>query len=303
MKTLWFYSVNCLKNALMLLCPGLIIRLRKPTGTGNGCLDSDERAVLDYAESVFEKYVRVAGGAKKKEFLAGKTVLELGPGDTCATALFFLAHGADKVICCDRFPLMQDRAKNTRIAKMILGRLAEAEQQTLRERIAFDIRGNLCWDTEKLQYLCDRHGRIALPAACVDLVVSNAVLEHVDRLDGLFENVTRVMKPGAVMVHAADLGSHQMHISNPLDFMSIPQVLWVLMTSHRGAPNRLRKSDYERLLRDNSFEAVKIEVTDRFDQKDVDAFVTRYRAGERAFSHEDLSCESILFYARKPVCE
>lgn len=295
----FFYLKNIIKNMLMLICPNLIIQLRQPTGTGNQHIDSDLNASIDYSRDVFEKYLYFLAVKDFPSFLQGKTVCELGPGATLTVALLFLAYGALRVLCFDRFPLVQNRQKIKLIAERLLEILPEEQKANLQKVIAFDVQGNITWDNSRLCYLHNKKETVAIKEGTVDLVVSNAVLEHVSDLEGLFREMSRIMNPGAVMVHAADLGPHQLDFNTPLDFLAIPEWQWKLMTSHRGAPNRARKSHYEILLQKYCFEILKFEVTERFTQTDIDMITTRVPLLRETISMEDLSCRSILFSARK----
>jgi len=295
----YFYFKNIVKNMLMLICPNLIIRIKQPTGTGNHHIDSDLEASVNYSRDVFQKYLYFLAVKDFPSFLHGKTVCELGPGDTVTVALLFLAHGASRVICFDRFPLVQDKQKNKLIANRLLEILPEERKAYLQKNISFDAQRNITWDNSRLCYLHNKKETIAITEGTVDLVVSNAVLEHVSDLEGLFREMSRTMKPDALMVHAADLGPHQLYFNTPLDFLTIPEWRWKLMTSHRGAPNRARKSHYEILLKKYCFKILKFEVTERFTQTDIDMITTRVPLLRETMSREDLSCRSILFSARK----
>lgn len=283
----------------MLLFPRFIIRLRKPTGTGNCYVDGDVSASAAYSRSVHEKYLRFLQAQDSASFLQGKTILEIGPGDSLGVAFLFLANGAEQVICIDRFPLLQDMHKNTQVAKLFLKELPEQQGKCFLNSISFDGKENVVWDNSRLRYCCSRKGAIPVQDKKVDLVVSNAVLEHVSKLDELFCELSRITKPGALMVHAADLGPHQLNLNNPLDFLLMPEWLWQLMTSQRGAPNRARKSYYENILKKYSFEILQMEVTERFSQKDVDAILRHNPRLLKIMSWEDIACKSILFCAKR----
>jgi SAM-dependent methyltransferase len=295
----WYILKNCSKNMLMRICPDLIIRLRQPTGTGDPHIDSDLSAAVDYSRSVFEKYLRFLGAQDRAGFLAGKSVLEIGPGDTVTIALLFLAYGAARVICFDRFPLVQNREKNRLSALRLLEILPAQQKARLEKIISFDGSADITRDRDCLRYSHDATGAIPAQDATIDLVVSNAVLEHVSDLEALFCEMARSMKPGAAMVHAADLGPHQLDFRTALDFLAVPERLWQMMTSHRGAPNRARKSCYELLLKKHCFEILKFEVTERFTPEDIDLITASVPHLRQTMSREDLSCRSILFSARK----
>ena len=90
----WYIVKNLLKNFFMFLMPAAINRVRRTTGTGNPQLDHNIAKLAEYSRGVFDKYCRHIGQPDDDTALSNKTVVELGPGDTMATAFCFLAYGA-----------------------------------------------------------------------------------------------------------------------------------------------------------------------------------------------------------------
>lgn len=296
---LWYLAKNCTKNLFMFLMPNIINRARKITGTGTSALDQDISALVKYYKSVFDKYTRCLQAIDAAISYDNKIIIELGPGDSIGIALLFLAHGAARVICYDRFKLITNIKKNTAIAKNILQILPDEQKQELQKIITFNKQGHVEWDSSRLKYLLQTKHLLQIEKSSVDLIVSNAVLEHVHDLENLFATMSYVMKPGGLMVHAADLGSHGLHYKTPLDFLAVPKRLWKLMTYFRGAPNRARKSHYEYLAVRHGFDIVHCQTTKRFTQEEIETFKFLQPARAASFSNDDLSCESILFTAQK----
>src|SRR5215216_5629422 len=55
----------------------------------------------NYITRVGDDYLKYAGVTD--DYLVGKNILEIGPGDNLGVALYFLAKGAETVTCIDRF--------------------------------------------------------------------------------------------------------------------------------------------------------------------------------------------------------
>jgi len=288
----FFIAANLLKNVVMFLMPGIIHRIRRTSGTGNPRLDHNCRSVAG-------KYCRAIAPGDPCSAVQNKTIAELGPGDTVATALFLLAFGAGRVICADRYTLLLDQAKNAAVARQVLAVLPEEQRLRLQAILSFDGRGRVHWDTGRLQYLHTRDGNIPLPDESIDIIVSNAVLEHVQDLDSLFADMHRTLRPGGIMVHAADLKSHGMHRTTALDFLAHNETLWRCMTFYRGAPNRKRKSDYRRLIIRHGFTETCFKVTGTVSSGDIESFRQAFPGRAARFSDEDLSCGGFLFTAAK----
>ncbi len=293
----WYLIKNLLKNFLMFLMPAAINRIRHTTGTGNPQLDQDIVQLVEYSKGVFEKYCRHISQTDICAALKNKTIVELGPGDTMATGLFFLAYGAARVVCFDRFKLIVNSPKNTLIARQILSILQQLILQTI---LSFDNQGQMSLDRTRLQYQHSLNEKIGLENNSVDIIVSNAVLEHVQNLDALFASMYRILKPGGLMVHAADLKSHDLHHTTELDFLTVPDWLWWLMTFYRGAPNRKRWSHYKNLLDAHDFKLTFFKVTSRFPLEAISTLRLSYPEHAKRFSDEDLSSGGFLFTARKP---
>jgi len=284
----------------MLLMPAAINRIRHTTGTGNPQLDQDIVQLVEYSKGVFEKYCRHISKTAICAALNNKIIVELGPGDTMATGLFFLAYGAARVVCFDRFKLIVNSPKNTLIARQILSILPETQRQHLNTILSFDNQGQMNLDISRLQYQHSLNEKIRLANNSVDIIVSNAVLEHVQNLDALFASMYRILKPGGLMVHAADLKSHELHHTTELDFLTVPDWLWWLMTFYRGAPNRKRWSYYKNLLDAHDFKLTFFKITSTLPAESICTLRLTYPQHAKRFNDEDLSCGGFLFSARKP---
>jgi SAM-dependent methyltransferase len=156
-----------------------------------------------YALEIFESHIAKIGWEKSD--IAGKTILEIGPGDSVATAVIAYAYGG-KAILVDS----GSYAKSVPVA-----------YQSLCEALA--ARGlrvpSLTEDATIEDVLEACHGEYittglsgwkGIPSDSVDLVFSQAVLEHVRRHEFLAtqKECSRVMKPGARASHRIDLRDH-----------------------------------------------------------------------------------------------
>src|SRR5215213_11532507 len=56
---------------------------------------------VSYIEKVYREYLEYSG--LTAEAFRGSRILEVGPGDNFGVALKFLAAGAEKVVCLDKF--------------------------------------------------------------------------------------------------------------------------------------------------------------------------------------------------------
>jgi SAM-dependent methyltransferase len=126
----------------------------------------------------------------------------------------------------------------------------------------------------RLDEAADRRHRVDLPpgiaqrvqrvstlqgiaSGSVDLVLSNAVLEHLRDPASTFAELDRVMTPSAIMVHAVDYRDH--FFKYPFHFLLFPKRLWDRWLDPGDLP-RWRLGDHLRLLQARGFRAEVLEV-------------------------------------------
>lgn len=156
----------------------------------------------DYVLGVFDSHVARSGLEGR---MNGKTILELGPGDSVASALIAAAYGG-RAILVD----VGSYAKNDPSQYQLL-----IEQLNARGLSPPDISG--CRTLSDLltacgaKYLTDGPSSFGqINNASVDLVFSQAVLEHVRRHEFLSvqQECLRVLRPNGVCSHCVDLRDH-----------------------------------------------------------------------------------------------
>lgn len=288
-----------LTNQVARFVPSLYVQLTGQTGRGAGEVHLDE--VGDYFETCFDEYFGQLGvtEAEQSAFLNGKRILEYGPGDVPGVALLMVAHGANQVLCVDRFPLVRMSPKNIQIAKLMLERLP----QPLRERAEACFiqpgRPQSGFAPQFIEYLVRPSGLSGLSNE-IDLVISRAVLEHVNDLPATFRDMYAALKPGGIAIHQVDLKSHGLHRTNPLDFLCWPTWLWSLMYSEKGVPNRLRVNAYRDVVAQSGLELLTLKPTLRASPDDVRAVRAELAHPFKGLSEEDLSWLEFWLVCRKP---
>jgi len=211
----------------MTYVPGLHALLRRGTGGTNSAR---------YCYSVWLRHLvlnRTLG-----DFRALKSVAELGPGDSIGIGMSALLSGAERYVALDALP----HAKNTtnlgvfdQLVELFRARapipddqefpgvhpklndysfpadlltdevlersLAPARLQALRQDIA-QLSGSV-------KYLPTWYEQTPMLAQSVDLIISQAVLEHVDMLQQTYDAMYRWLAPGGVMSHQIDFKCHE----------------------------------------------------------------------------------------------
>ena len=231
-------------NQVARLFPSMYVQLTGQTGRGDRSGETPE-AVAEYFLRSFREYFETLEVPRSgiEDFLAGKVLVEYGPGDLPGVAILMLAHGARRVVCVDRFPLVSLSSFATATLQVLLSGLAPAAAERARAALRYPKDLTQGFRPERLDYLVTRDGLCGLRGEA-DIVFSRAVLEHVNDLPATFADMAAALKPGGVAVHLVDLKSHGLHQSSPLDFLTWPTWLWSLMYSAKGVPNRLRVDRY-----------------------------------------------------------
>ena len=237
------------------LAPQLYMKLTGETGRGAQTQSAQQTA--DYFASCFFDYFDTMKIEKDdiEPYLLGKNVLEYGPGDIPGVGLLMLAYGAESVTCVDRFPLCAFSSHNVEILQKIMANLPP--HMRLRAERCFAQRGKITsgFDTRRLRYLVHPYG-LSGAHHNADLIISRAVLEHVNDLSATFADMHDALRDGGMAVHEVDLRSHGLHCQNPLDFLTWPQRLWSWMYRHKGYVNRWRVDRYREVIRENSLKVV-----------------------------------------------
>jgi SAM-dependent methyltransferase len=218
---------------------GKLILARLPVAAGtwqrlglfrHGAMDDD-----DYALQVFRSHWKRCG----RPDLRGGVVLELGPGDSIATAVIARAHGARAVLVDSGAFAVGDVRVYRRLADRLRAEGQDAPDLSVAATKEEVLR--LC-DAEYLTEGIASLGRIA--DATVDMVFSQAVLEHVrrDEFESTLKELARVLTPNGHSSHRVDLRDH---LGGGLDNLRFSRAVWESPIFARGGfyTNRLSYSE------------------------------------------------------------
>lgn len=236
--------------------------------------------------------------------------MEIGPGWQPIIPLILHLAGADKVILADPYRLLTRHtfSRAMRVLRSRRSDLARAIGST-----EDDVEARLSGEEPSLEsylarfrfaYLapCDTT-RLPLPSQSVDLVVSRAVLEHVSPslVEGLFRESMRVLRPTGMTCHLIDNSDHWSHRDKRItavNFLKFSDAAFRLTTVNpQNYQNRLRHSDYSRMLRQAGFA---IDREDRVIDPAGQAAVGHMKLDRRFRDRpaEDLACIMSMFLAK-----
>jgi hypothetical protein len=184
------------------------------------------------------------------------TCLELGPGETLASALVMAALGAERTYLVDVGKFAEtDLATYHGVAQMLRQQGLEAPE-ILGARNLEDM-----LDRCRAVYLTEGVASLRkLTSASVDFIWSHAVLEHVRRRDfvDVVEELHRIARPESLSSHVVDLEDH---LSGSLNSLRFTDRLWEsnLFASSGFYTNRLRYREMLEIFRRAGFTVVKDE--------------------------------------------
>ena len=213
------------------------------THSGKSTADS-----VEYINRVYSDYLAYAG--LRPSDLAGKRVLELGPGDNLGVALRFYAAGASQIVCLDKFFSKRDAHQQREIYAALRERLSASERDRYDQAVFLADGEEPRFDGDKVRYV---YGRSAGDAVTLfgresfDIVLSRAVLWEIFDIDRVLEALDAVLKPGGLMIHkiACLDWMFRQEGYHPLEFLTVPDTLYQWMAGHSGKSNR-RTIDYYR---------------------------------------------------------
>lgn len=234
-----------------------------------------------YALSVFERHYRAAGAPAP-----GFTFLELGPGDSLASAVVGAAFGATQGWLVDAGAYAsRDMGVYRRLIEAV--RAEKPDAKLLDELAGAD-------DTEGM--LAAAHTQFlenglqslrTLPDACCDIVFSQAVLEHVprDEFPATLSEIRRILKPTGAASHQIDFRDH---LSSGLNNLRFSDATWESpwFAQRSGFyTNRIRPSEMLKAFRSAGFE---VEIMDETRWNDVPIASTALAEPFRDLPSDDL---------------
>ncbi len=284
-------------NQVAKYAPATFLNSTDHTGRGLASEDSAQELAA-YYQRCFADYFERLGVADPAAFLAGKTLLEFGPGDFPGVPLLMIARGAQRAWCVDRFPLVKLDAQKLAVLRLLMQGCNEVQRQRLAACLVDATRPELGFDEARVSYRVDPSGLSRLQD-CVDFAFSCAVLEHVNDLPATMADMARALVPGGVAAHLVDLRSHGHHLNNPLDFLRWQPWLWQWMHSAKGVPNRHRLPAYRQALQGLPVEAVEVHATRVASASEVQQVRPQLAAAFRDVGDDDLACLSFWLTFRK----
>ena len=210
-----------------------------------------------YINRQFDDYIRY--GKITPEFLAGKHILEGGPGDNLGVGLLFLAHGAARVEAMDKFYAKQDGEQQRAIYLKLREQLND--EQKRRYDAAVDLGKEVKFNEALLKPSygsgMEEFGDV-FEANSFDLVVSRGVVQEIFDTERVFRGIHKVLRPGGLQMHKIDLRDYGTFSSNghhPLTFLTLSDSVYAMMAKNSDRPSRKTIDYYRRLMKEYGYQA------------------------------------------------
>lgn len=269
---------------------------------------SDEAA---YCYQVFGRQLYYAKQAGLKEI--PKVVAELGPGDSLGVGLAWLLAGTHKYLAFD-VEKYADLNRN-RTVLFDLKNLFEAGEsyknecgypnlkptladdvhpQDLAVEVDASIDGSILDNEKRLKYVVPWQGLENVEQESVDLIFSQAVMEHVDDPKLVYQTCFSWLKPGGLMLHQIDFKAHG--TSKTWDgYRSYSTRLWTLIRGKRPyLINRWPASWHVRAMQEAGFKIVNDQPAH------LEPTAKKYAGINAGMNENDQNISGLFVIAQKP---
>mgnify|MGYP003979228963 CR=1 FL=1 len=268
-----FRNIGQIIFGILTFIPGVYSWRAKKLGSG-GSYSSR------YCYSVWMRHIVLANNCNLG--IRPKIVAELGPGDSLGIGIMSLLLGAEKYYAFDVVPFASSK-KNLNIMRELLVMVnnrepipGDKEFPRIRPKLEdysfpFDIysedylskcltksrikniHDSINLNKKMIEYVAPWNNDLNIKHNFVDMIVSQAVLEHIDDLDNAYEKMKMWLKDDGFISHCVDFKSHG--YSDSWDgHWNIPDWLWKLIRGNRPyLINREPYSTHERIINDCGF--------------------------------------------------
>jgi Methyltransferase domain len=228
--------------------------------------------------------------------VAGKTLFEVGTGHISWIPIGCYLSGAEKVFTYDLFPRLDIHLVKKALAWITANRDAVAsmyphagDRLDVLVRMRSDPQGFL--KAANIVYKSPADAAASgLPEQSVDVHFSFSTFEHIpqDSITAIMREARRILRSSGVAIHFIDPSDHFQHHDSSItkiNFLRYSDRMWRLIGGNQFAYcNRLRASDYIRILCDTGFEIRRQYV--EVDQPSLMALRNGFRI-HKSFSHYD----------------
>lgn len=221
----------------------------------------------------------------------GNFIGEIGPGDTLGVGICAILDGFKQYFALDIIH-HSNSVKNIEALNEIIKLFPTSiEQSKLLKNELERLEDN----NSIFKYYVPWNDESIIAENSLDLIISNAVLEHVPSIDNIYKIMFKWIKPGGYMSHIIDYGAHEFS-DNWQEHLYLNETYWKFLLHGRLYPiNRLPHSMHVKRICEAGFELVlDLRIKDRrIDRKKIDNSI------KALFNDDDLNTRSGHIIAKK----
>ena len=245
----------------------------------------------------------MAGYEVGESCLVDESVLVIGVGSTFGFALLLLALGARRVVCIDPFLRNTEREAEAQFAEYLqLSIPWPVARQRATDHIARaragDVGQGFMVDGRALRFhqvALEPVGGLLDQDAPFDLIISNAVLEHLRDVDLAMHRFRQLLKPNGGMAHAFGFMNHTLFDrAHSQHYLTFSPWFWRLMTSNGSPPNRQSLSHFRRAAGAAGLAGAAFVITERYSADDTAYAMQRAHPAVVATNAEDMSALHVV---------
>lgn len=244
-----------------------------------------------YAQNKFSHYLDLIRKSDENFKLKNKRILEIGPGDNLLIAFIFLLNGAKEVYLIDKFHKPLDDLYDLDLLKHYLKTFSYLySDYTLKNIDSLKNRIKYFPNTPFENF--DKLNRNT-----IDLILSNAVLEHLLDVETAIKMMKFLLKDSGLSIHHIDLRDH-LHLLDKcfLDFLKFSPRFWKYFGD---LTNRMRYSQYIFLFKKYKFDIIYTDLKRRGLISRINEIKNNFHHNYKILSNEDLSITSFDLIAKK----
>jgi SAM-dependent methyltransferase len=248
--------------------------------------------------STFEKLKKKSAN----KYFKNKVCLEYGPGATLELAQLLMCYGAKRVVCYDIVPFYNKSA-----SKYIRNEIVE-NYNTINFKnqyqnidkvyvMSSDKYSKIQNHKDGIYYIYNQNAKFEMKES-FDFICSKDVLEHVKDLKKIFSEMKYNLKTNGELFHLTNFTSHGIESKTPFDHLIYNNLVYSLMGSHRGIPNRFLWSYYLSIFKKINLKITKEYVDYKYSIQEIN-YSLKTRPKLRKYDMKDLEKKSIFFIAKK----
>jgi len=265
-------------------------------------IDASESALtadVEYANKIVRTYLEIF--ERMGVSPVGKDILELGPGKNFGSTLIFGCLGA-RVALSDLYLSSWDSEYHPLFYRHLLEALPKnfpkADRAPLRRIVELGAYSQSVLRT----YHRKAENLSGIDSKSYDVVISNAVLEHVEDPQSAAREMMRVTRPGGFGIHQIDFRDHR-DFSKPLEYLLLSRAEFsrYFVYAQGSCGNRWRQSDFINVFNEAGFAIELCEANVFATEEYLADLMPRLGSAAQMFSRLDLHVLSGRFVLRRPI--